>query len=89
MTESHLFPDVESRFMTERSLYQSEHIGLIKGNPQFHHREAGRDRRLNSVSSVGQNNWGVGSIRFYLDVPDALWAVHSPLILEKSQSITI
>lgn len=46
MSKSHLFTDAESRLMTERSLHQSEHIGLIKVNPQFQHREAGRDRGL-------------------------------------------
>ena len=60
-TENLLFKEVESRLMTERSLQKRNHNALIKANPQFHHREPGRDRRLNGVTSVGQNNWGVGS----------------------------
>lgn len=52
MTQSHLFRDAESRLMTERSLHKSNHSGLIKANPQFHYREAGRDRGSMVMVSV-------------------------------------
>ena len=52
MTESHLFRNAESRLMTERSLHKNNHSGLIKANPQFHHREAGRERGSMVMVSV-------------------------------------